>query len=668
MATVLGDEPATWNGDKDSSVDDHEFDSNDRNIEKVRTGFKCCTRSQNLGLMVIFSAAEIAIDVIDIYFVKSAQVDIQLLAFMKVWLGLTYLISVLYFLWKSSLRKALLILVIFKSLVFAPIRVFLVFTGLDNMVTFVGLTVNAINIGATVTMFNFFYYFPLWDDIFVDKVKRRLLVLSTIGLVSDFYLRTVPIMLFSTNLDSEVFGGPKLTVTWGFVLVLLFESVFLPFLFCKFDESREASESDYETWRTGMSFCFCSMLDKENNDGDIETYICHADVDQEENQPISNGFKAKLTLTRADAKELWDCWSSKSTVPPSLERRVRLFVGWIVLSVSQIGFLVIRSVFPVRVVPTKSSCHVILIKTEHLLRYSFGLCLTIIVKHSEDKNENINTADMDSCLIVFFVLLCGHLALFLTEWLETPLFVEKEGWVQRVTDDLGWEKTKNWYWVRHCSSTKQLTVDVPLRKVRMPPPLDIAKTPGTRISIPRINTQIVSVKNARKTPLYYTTLKITSPSTSVGDVEIAEQNTSLSIILNNSTQPQKTWNEMAPLGAVSGIYSSSDENERQVRKPRSKKDESDELSHIQYIAEDARHISENQVRSINNGNSSCFDSDAIDYKLCSSQELNGIAVYKEPSHSLSHKSFSNNANESTDSIESGQIQKPTSSNSSKQNN
>ena len=47
--------------------------------------------------------------------------------------------------------------------------------------------------------------------------------------------------------------------------------------------------------------------------------------------------------------------------------------------------------FPVRVVPTKSSCHVILIKTEHLLRYSFGLCLTIIVKHSEDKNGKIRS-------------------------------------------------------------------------------------------------------------------------------------------------------------------------------------------------------------------------------------------------------------------------------------
>jgi len=677
MATTGGEEPATWREDKDSSCDDHEFVSNDKNIAKVRTGFKCCTRTQNLGLMVIFSAAEIAIDVIEINgnFAESAEIDVQLLEFMNGWLGSTCLISVLYFLWKSSLRKSLVMLVLFKSLVFATIRVYFVFAGLDNPFTFIGLSVNALNIGATVTMFNFFYYFPLWDDIFVDNVKRRLLVLSTIGLVLDFALRTAPLMLFLTNLDLEILSGHKQTISQGFAFVLMFEAVFLPFLFCKCDESRQASDSDEEIKyrRTGMSFCFCSMLDKENDDGGIQTYISHTDADQEKgDQQISKGFKAKLTLKHTDAKELWDCWSSKATMPPCLERIVRLVLGWIVLSVSQIGFLVIRSAFPVRVVPTKSSCHVMLTKIEHLLRYSSGLCITIIVRLSEDKRKNINAADMDICLIIYFVLLSTQLALFMTEYLETPLFVEKEGWVQRVTDDLGWEKTKNWHWVRHCSSTKELTVDVPLRKVRMPPPLNTPKTPGRRTSIPRINTRIVSIMNATKTPLYYTTLKITSPSTS-GREAITEQNTDLAIISKKPLpQPQKTseWTEMAPLGDISATHSSSDEDRCELCKPQRNKEEVDELSHIKGKAEDTRHISENQVRSINSGNSSCFDSGAIDYKLCSSQEINGRAVYKEPAHSMCHKSISENSNESTDStkIEVGQIQKPALNYSPKQNN
>ena len=55
--------------------------------------------------------------------------------------------------------------------------------GLVDLEIVLGLVLNALNMGITTTMFNFFYYFPVWDDNFVDKVSGFTFIIEDLIIV-----------------------------------------------------------------------------------------------------------------------------------------------------------------------------------------------------------------------------------------------------------------------------------------------------------------------------------------------------------------------------------------------------------------------------------------------------------------------------------------------------
>jgi len=196
----------------------------------------------------------------------------------------------------------------------------------------------------------------------------------------------------------------------------------------------------------------------------------------------------------------------------SIERILRVLIGWIFLTISQLGILIIRPACPTSPTPSSSRCLTrrTAITIEHFFRYGISLAATVAVKLREDRNR-LEDRDVDFWLAAFSVLIFFQFLLVVrTEYLVTPLFIEKNQWISKAIEDLGWTRLPPWCWLRHCDARPDITVSVPERKKIAFVPKTPA--PGLRTPLPKIRTKkTVSVKLSVTTPHHWGKLAPMTP-------------------------------------------------------------------------------------------------------------------------------------------------------------
>merc|ERR1719510_233500 len=107
----------------------------------------------------------------------------------------------------------------------------------------------------------------------------------------------------------------------------------------------------------------------------------------------------------------------------------RLLVGWLFLTISQLGILVLRPAFPINNEHSTCLTRRTTIIIEHICRYLLALGLTVTVRIWERKTST-NIWLSVFCTVLGFQLLF----VFCSEYLTTPMFIEKQGWVQKAVE------------------------------------------------------------------------------------------------------------------------------------------------------------------------------------------------------------------------------------------